>query len=89
MELTSNGIELVIDHPKWLKLMHDGIINVREALQLLYGVGFATIAYDPERRIELNAIVYNGKEIGRAFVTGEDNDALKRGETVKLTFTVL
>lgn len=88
MELTKNGIELVIDHPKWLKLMQDGLVDARDALMRLYGVQFVPQGYDVRRGIEFSTVIVNGKRVGNAFITTAESIALERGETVKIWFAL-
>lgn len=88
MELTENGIELVIESQKWLNLMAEGLVDLRDALMCLYGVQFATQGYDVRRGIEFLTVIVNGKRVGKAFLTTAENIALARGETVKLQFAV-
>lgn len=86
MDLTENGIGLVIESQKWLKLLQNGLVNLREVLRCLYGIQLVTEGYDAKRRIEFDVIYIDGKRVGKAFITGDDTDALERGEEVEIEF---
>lgn len=86
MELTNDGIELVIEDKKFLRLMREGIFNLRETLKYLYCIQIIIEAFEYRRGIGLETIYHHGEKLGQIFITSDDIEALKRGEPVRFDY---